>query len=206
MEILGNENNADYLMNSVEDLTKQLLLSANDADTISLTLSIVDILLDCNDVNTLSDSRVFALSMILTDSVIVEYPVILKNMIKELNYKLIRCRCFDSSLSGNVPNTAKTSTCLKSNVITREREQFLPSDTEQFFLPPVGQTTNLTVTTPDNVIGKTLIREIIIDHEGYLVSEISRRYEDVYSDVSEVAYTKAYLKELEDEKKAEVKQ
>lgn len=75
------------------------------------------------------------------------------------------------------------------------QDRYLPENGE-FSLPEPGSYTNLTVRMPDILMKKNRVREVLIDHNGYVKEEIRSYYEDIYTDESEEIYSEAYLRAL----------
>lgn len=184
MELLGNKNKSENLLIKLQETNRKVLTASSlSEEELKDILCLLDALL--NNSNILSCSgEIFSLLSLLSNTVYRQRIPLLDNLMTELKLKLIRLVCQSSGTEASVPEES------------RKREQFLPTANDAFLLPPPGQTTNLTVTTPNTNTGKNLVRELIIDHDGYVVSEQSRRYEDIYTDETEKIYNDAYLKEL----------
>lgn len=190
MELLGSKNNEEDIVKSVSILNRKLLLSnILQEEDIQNILKVLIYLADSNDIGILFDGETTAFLLALSNNLSVMSVPLINNLTTELRLKMIRVQCLkmeDTTISG-----AKSVTAEK-----KEKERFTPTESDGFILPPVGEITNLTVTEPDYKTGKILIRDVMIDHEGYLVEEKSRRYEDIYTDESEEIYNNAYLTEL----------
>lgn len=192
MELLGNCNQSEDLIQVIMNLNKSLLVSniIND-DDLQISITVLSALLDMDE-SILYVPAVTALTNILFDNESVKQMPLLDNLLKEVRLKSVRLSVLGTNIDCGTYDQKPLST---------ERERWVPDERDSFYLPEPGQTTNLTVTEPDLKTGKTCIREVIIDHDGYLVREISRRYEDIYHDESEEAFNTAYLNEIEKLKK-----
>lgn len=185
MELLGNKDAAKDILNIISDINSNLLSCTTlSDDTIKKTVyALTHILDDSSDASICYHEEIISLLFLLKKNKhALEIPMI-KNLAEELELKMIRVQCLNTNYSNCSP-------------IPAERERFLPTPDNNFVLPPNGQITNLTITEPKPDIGKTLIRDVMIDSKGYIVEEKTRRYEDFYTDETEQIYNDAYISEL----------
>lgn len=200
MELLGNENNAEIILGEVAVVNRHLLSSdiISDEDTQSL-LVILSTLASTTNKDVLYNAEVSSMIFLLSDNSSALATPILRNLATEVKLRMLRLQCLDI-LPGNDLNINKSIGSGKKccdNVDSKENpERFLPTPDNNFILPPEGEVTNLTVTEPRPDLGKNLIRDLIIDHNGYVIEERGRRYEDIYTDESEVMYNNAHIAEL----------
>lgn len=194
MELLGNANKQVNLITKAQELNKKLLSSSTikDQDLLNDSISFMVELADSND-SVLMDPKITSLIFTLSDTKDIEEFPILKNLVTEIRLRFVRLNIF-----GDVNVAQTTCDCAIDN--EKKIERWVPDYENEFTLPPKGQTTNLTVTEPNFEVGKRCIREVIIDDQGYLVREISRRYEDIYTDESEEAFNEKYLEEIRKDK------
>lgn len=192
MELLGNENKSETLLIKLQETNRKLLISPILSESeLKDILLLLDTLINSGTDIFAYSGEIFSLLLLLSNTVYKQQFPLLNNLMTELKLKLLRFICQSSNVSKN----SSLDFSVK-NPADNSREQFLPTPNDNFVLPPPGETTNLTVTAPNRNTGKNLIRELIIDHNGYVVTEQSRRYEDIYTDESEKIYNDAYLKEL----------
>lgn len=192
MEVLGNSNKTeDIIIADIANLNKSLLSSYDFDDQIDKCITLLSTVIDMGDM-ILHEPHVITLINILNcrKELTAQIPL-LDNLVTEITLKSIRI----TTLGTQCPISADDIKPLST-----EKERWVPDERNQFFLPDAGETTNLTVTEPDLKHGKVCIREVIIDHNGYLVEEISRRYEDIYNDESEEVFNTAYLDEIKKSK------
>lgn len=195
MEILGNSNKTeDTIIADIVNLNKSLLSSLYIDDQIDKCITLLSIVIDMDD-SILYNPHVITLINILNckKETISQIPL-LDNLVTEITLKSIRITTLGTQYS------APAEPLGNIKPLSTEKERWIPDERNQFFLPDVGETTNLTVTEPDLKHGKVCIREVIIDHDGYFVEEISRRYEDIYNDESEEVFNTAYLDEIKKSK------
>lgn len=190
MEIFGTGNKTDDIAIDCQELLTRVMstatLSQNDiTDCINVLCYALD-----NPDNCQAD--VTALIMFLSTSGSIKSVPLLDNLVTECKLRFIRTTLFN----GDTGNQCTASPRNKK----RDRERFVPTPGDNFQLPAPGETGNLTVTEPDHVTGKTLIRELIIDSDGYVVRELTRRYTDINTDESEQIFTQAYLQQLDEAK------
>lgn len=196
MELLGNENKYDDILENVIHINRSLLTisSISDEDCQKL-LRILVFLADTKNKEILYEKEVMALILQLLGHYITRTSPIINNLAEEIKLCLIRMQCLEL--------TASDESTAENNLRSIKRERFLPTPDNKFLLPEKGQIINLTVREPDTEIGKTLVRELMIDHDGYVVEETSKRYEDIYTDESESIYNDIHLKELQTAKAAQ---
>ena len=206
MELLGNKSAGKDAVMIISNLNRHLLTSdiISDTDTQDL-IQVLSLLADTNNNALLHNGEVSSLILLLMENENTKSVPIIRNLITEVKLKTIRTQCLkisDSDLAVN-EKSLNVSTANDENEEDMSqyfgignKERFLPTSDNNFILPPEGEVTNLTVTEPNQEIGKNLIRELMIDHEGYVVEETSRRYEDIYTDESEEIYNNAHLSEL----------
>ena len=192
MEILGRENQTENMTIDVKSLIVRITASdtmqQNDVnDCIVVLCYALDKLTQPND-------DITALSMVLNSIPSLANVPILDNLVQEYRLRFIRTTMFSSDYKSNCNPLCATDTTSKEE--PKEKERFVPTATDNFELPAPGNFGNLTVTAPDRITGKTLIRELIIDSDGYVVKEVSRRYTDINTDESEQIFTEAYLNQL----------
>lgn len=203
MELLENKNLSENIISTIIRIDSTLLSSIDLSETelkdIINTLTIITSVdgEDClNRVETVS-----MLLLISRNKSLLSIPII-SMLNEEAQIKLIKNvlqNASDNKLASEYTGT-DFSTASLSDCNTNEKEQYLPSFEGEFKLPAPGDITNLTVSKPDKNTGKCLIKEVMIDHNGYVVKEISRRYEDMITDGTEEIYTEAYLRDLEKSK------
>lgn len=196
MEILGNSNKTEdtIIIADIANLNKSLLSSLYIDDQIDKCITLLSIVIDMDD-SILYNPHVITLINILNckKEIISQIPL-LDNLVTEITLKSIRVTTLGTQY------LAPTASLGSIKPLSTEKERWIPDERNQFFLPDVGETTNLTVTEPDLKHGKVCIREVIIDHDGYFVEEISRHYEDIYNDESEEVFNTAYLDEIKKSK------
>lgn len=210
MELLGNKSTSKDAVMVIANLNRHLLTSddISESDTQEL-IKVLSLLADSNNDALLHNGEVSSLILLLMENISAYNIPIIRNLVTEVKLKTIRTQCLkinDNDLKV-LSNSVECCTADNSNTEdfgqyfnnkgkSGERERFCPGPNDNFILPPVGEITNLTITEPNYEIGKFLIRELMVDHEGYVVEETSRRYEDIYTDESEEIYNNAHLIEL----------
>lgn len=199
MESLVNSCREINIIERAKTLSQNIMLNSSlSANELSGMICICDELLE-GDANTLAAIEVSELILtLLSISENMELPVLYSMRIKELHMRIIR-KMNEGGARTCSPVYNSNNTVPYSQNGNREDgdvEIFTPTDDDPFELPPEGETTNLIVTEPNSFTGKTLIRNILIDHKGRNVKELSRRYTDIYTDESEEIYNRAYLDEL----------
>lgn len=201
MELLGSKSTGKNAVELIAKLNRNLLTSdiVSEADTQDL-IKVLSLLADTNNDSLLHNGEVSSLILLLTENSGINNVPIIRNLVTEVKLKTIRTQCLkltDSKLpeSNELKREVSESEDYSQFFEIGKQERFLPNNND-FILPPPGEVTNLTVTEPNTEVGKYLIRELIIDHEGYVVEETSRRYEDIYTDESEEIYNNAHLSEL----------
>ena len=207
MELLGNKSTGKDAVMLISNLNRHLLTSdiISDTDTQDL-IQVLSLLADTNNDALLHNGEVSSLILLLMENENTKSIPIIRNLITEVKLKTIRTQCLKISDSDLVVDEKSLNTSTSTDNEKEEdmsqyfgigdKERFLPTSDNTFILPTEGEVTNLTVTEPNQEIGKNLIRELMIDHEGYVVEETSRRYEDIYTDESEEIYNNAHLSEL----------
>lgn len=195
MELLGNKNTKENLLTSIADLNRRMLCYPllPDADIQNL-IQLLSALIHSDDTTLLYHRETVSMILLLSEQkASMELPVLF-HLVTELKCRLIRFTCLAAETKNY--SSISTSETISAGTETKARERFTPTPDNRFLLPPAGEVTNLTVSEPNLDLGKTLIRDLMIDSEGYVVEERSRRYEDFYTDESEEIYNNAYLNEL----------
>lgn len=197
MEILGNEIKEKNILDAAHHIGALLLTTNTVPDgTTNEIANIISAVLDM-DVRYLYEKEIISLLLVLQDSKIpLKYPLI-DRLLREIKLKQMRCEYIN-----NIQERTNSDITIYNEDTTDKldpEERFLPTPENNFILPQYGETGNLTVSVPDHSTGKMLIRELIVDHDGYVIKEVSRIYRDIYTNESEAAYNEAYLKDLRGE-------
>lgn len=216
MELLGNESTSKDAVTTITLLNRHLLSmeEISESDTQDL-LTVLSLLADTDDDDLLHNGEVSSLILLLMENRNAQSIPMIRNLVTEVKLRTIRTQCLKmdnsdistdtSALKSKSSNTGKKKEENLGQFFEKSKEErFVPGPNDTFTLPPKGETTNLTVTEPNFEIGKNLIRELIIDHEGKVLEEQGRRYEDIYTDESEEIYNNAHLAELRKYYKSEI--
>lgn len=207
MELLGNESTSKDAVTTIALLNRHLLTmeEISESDTQDL-LTVLSLLADSDNDELLHNGEVSSLILLLMENRHAQSIPMIKNLVTEVKLRTIRTQCLNIDNSDMDTDTSALRTKVDTSKEKEEdfgqyfeatkEEKFVPGPNDTFTLPPKGETTNLTVTEPNFEIGKNLIRELIIDSEGRVLEEQSRRYEDIYTDESEEIYNNAHLTEL----------
>lgn len=167
------------LLNQTTDCISKLLADGNNEENPATILRILNNLLEFQEEEILYNRNVIVL-VYLAEKYTSGNNSYLADILDEFKKKTIR-----RYLLGG-PNTA-LSKCTEVFHERKDMEQYLPKNGE-FLLPPVGEVGNLVVTNVDSE-GNPIIRNVLIDHEGYVVREISRETDNAeeatYSDFNE---------------------
>lgn len=202
MELLGTKNNEQNITEQLISINRTILSGSNISSVSGDLIYILNAIANSNQKEALFNAEVIAaLFMLDADENIASVPII-KNLVTELKLKLIRTQCLNTdsvsplSLSGsccgsdeNIPESLVEIMKLPEGshgIIDNGRERFVASPDTDFQLPPKGDVWNLIARGTDYETNRILRREVMIDHEGYVMRELSREWEgeeeSIYAD------------------------
>lgn len=193
------------LINEIKEQLYKMSSIAIDSDEL-ISKELIELLLliaETNDSTILYAPETVALILNISQNKFLRkaYPGI-ANLYTEITCKMMRFPLFmNIDLKANISDIYNYEDELLASCGVMENERILPSYEGEFELPPKGELNNLTITAPSSLNGKVLIREVMIDHEGYIKEIINQHWEDVYTDESEEIYNTAYLEMIKNEQK-----
>lgn len=205
MELLGTKNTENS--SGINELIQQLLSSNNISAICTDLIATLNGIIN-QDKKELYRSDIVSLLFILDHNPEVSSIPIINNLATELRLKLIRLQCMNTSsekatksvctaeaetCEGELPESAKAVAPSVRGVIDNGIERFIPRN-DDFQLPDPGTNGNLTLSGIDYEIGKWVEREVIIDHEGYLVRQI--KYGVANDDEANEIYSDDFLEAL----------
>lgn len=197
MEILENGNGKDNITKRLNDAIVNVI-SKNDTSRI-IDDKILELLFDMVDVDNedIITSRELLTFLFLLESnkTISDESILVNNLITEIKMKTLR------NVSMSIDSVSDDSQSNYSRTLSKkstERERFVPSVDNEFKLPPEGMTINFTYREPTADNKRIFVRELLLDHDGYVVDTIREYYDDVYSNESEEIYSEKYLDALKE--------